>query len=79
MAADKHDADSVDESEFGLGTGFIDPITRVNRDGMEPHHHLAEIYALPKTFDGSGGVAERDPETTPVPRLLPGETESDRA
>lgn len=76
--ADKHDPDSIDESEFGLGLGFIDPLSRVERTIPE-HQHLAEIYALPKTFDGSGGELERDVATTPVPRLLPGETEADRA
>jgi len=76
--SDKHDADSVDESEFGLGEGFIDPISRAARS-MPEHQQLAEIYSLPKTFDGSGGDVERDPTTTPVPRLLPGETEADRA
>lgn len=76
--SDKRDADSADESEFGLGTGFIDPIARADR-AIPVHQQLAEIYALPKTFAGSGGDAERDPTTTPVPRLLPGETEADRA
>jgi hypothetical protein len=75
--SDKHDADSWDESEFGLGPGFIDPISRANRN-VTPVQELAEIYALPKTFGGSGGDAERDPATTPVPRLAPGETEADR-
>jgi hypothetical protein len=37
-----------------------------------------EIKSLPKTFDGS--MPDRPtPETTPVPRLAPGETEADRA
>ena len=65
------------ESEFGMGEGFIDPIARADR-AMPEHQQLAEIYALPKTFDNS--MPERkSPEETPVPRLLPGETEADRA
>lgn len=79
MTGDKRtDQSEWEESEFGVGVGFIDPISRVDRS-MPEHQFLAEIFALPKTFDGSGGDAERDPETTPVPRLLPGETEADRA
>lgn len=75
--ADKRNVDDDQESEFGLGTGFIDPISRIDR-AMPEHQFLAEIYALPKTFDGSGGETDRNVETTPVPRLLPGETEADR-
>jgi len=73
---DKRDADSFDESEFGLGRDFIDPVSRAARS-MPEHQQLAEIYSLPKTFDGS--LPERPTvEETPVPRLLPGEVESDR-
>lgn len=73
---DKRDADSWEESEFGLGNGMIDPTARAAR-AIEPWQVMAEIKAMPKTFDGSmpnRGV----PETTPVPRLAPGETEADR-
>lgn len=73
---DKHDAESWDESEFGLGSGMIDPLSRAGRF-IGPHQELMEIYALPKTFDGS--MPDRPAqETTPVPRLLPGEEETDR-
>lgn len=66
------DADSWDESEFGLGSGMLDPDNRANRV-LEPHQELWEIKSLPKTFDNS--MPERpEPEETPVPRLLPGET-----
>jgi hypothetical protein len=73
---DKRDANSWDESEFGLGEGAIDPIARTERT-LPLHQELWEIYARPKTFDGSD---PQRPETveTPVPRLLPGEEESDR-
>jgi hypothetical protein len=75
----KHDADDDQESEFGLGEGMIDPANRQNRV-LEPWQEMAEIKALPKTFDKSldlqGG--RPTPDTTPVPRLLPGELESDR-
>lgn len=77
MPADKHDSNSSLESEFGLGSGVIDPVSRANRN-VTPEQELMEIYALPKTFDGSGGDVERNPATTPVPRLLPGETAADR-
>lgn len=73
----KHDPDSSDESEFGLGPGLIDPVLREQRVVTAEQERM-EIMALPKTFDGSGGGQERDPATTPVPRLLPGETEADR-
>lgn len=78
--SDKRDPDSADESEFGLGTGMIDSTARGER-AIEGYQELWEIYSLPHTFDGSldeqGG--RPSPETTPVPRLLPGETEADRA
>ena len=70
-------ADDPNESEFGLGPGMIDPVARADR-AIPVHQELWEIGALPKTFDGS--LADRpEPEETPVPRLLPGETELDRA
>lgn len=73
---DVHDADSPDESEFGLGLGYIDPVSRAGRF-ITPEQELAEIYALPKTFDGS--MPDRPiAAETPVPRLLPGEEETDR-
>lgn len=75
--SDKHDVDSWDESEFGLGPGLIDPISRANRN-VSAYQEAMEIRALPKTFGGSGGDVERDPATTPLPKLLPGETEADR-
>lgn len=74
---DIHDADSPDESEFGLGLGLIDPVTRAGRSGMPLHQELSEIYSRPKTFNE--GLTERpNLEDTPVPRLLPGEEEADR-
>ncbi len=75
--SDKRNADSNDESEFGLGTGFIDSGLRADR-ALPDHQRLAEIYAVPKTFDESSGAGLVSPEETPVPRLLPGEVESDR-
>jgi hypothetical protein len=73
---DTRDAESWEESEFGLGSGMIDPGERQTR-ALPLHQQMAEIYALPKTFDGS--MPDRPtPETTPVPRLAPGEKESDR-
>jgi hypothetical protein len=68
--------DDDQETEFGLGEGFIDPTNRENRQ-ITPEQELAEIYALPKTFDNSM-PNRQTPDTTPVPRLLPGELESDR-
>lgn len=76
MAGDKRDPDSAAESEFGLGAGMLDPIARGQR-AIESHQMGWEIAALPKTFDNS--MPDRpEPEETPVPRLLPGETEADR-
>lgn len=80
---DKRDADSLEESEFGLGEGMIDPVLRAEgRDAMPGHQQLWEIYARPKTFDDSAlglpGGERPAVEETPVPRLLPGETEADR-
>jgi hypothetical protein len=77
MTGDKRDAESWLESEFGLGEGFVDPIARAER-AMPPHQELAEIYAVPKTFDGSSEAGLVSPEETPVPKLLPGELETDR-
>jgi hypothetical protein len=77
MPGDKREVDSWSESEFGLGDGFIDPISRAERS-MPPHQALAEIYSLPHSFDGSSEAGMVPPEETPVPRLLPGEKESDR-
>lgn len=78
---DKRDAESWDESEFGLGSGMIDPGERASR-ALPVHQQMAEIYALPKTFDGSElglpGGSRGTAETTPVPKLAPGETEADR-
>lgn len=70
------DAESDDQSEFGLGSGMIDPGERLART-LSPWQAMAEIKARPKTFDNSNPL--RPPvETTPVPRLAPGEQESDR-
>lgn len=76
--SDVRDADSNDESEFGLGEGMMDATQRADgRDALSVHQQQWEIMALPKTFDGS--MPDRpDVETTPVPRLAPGEEESDR-
>jgi hypothetical protein len=73
------DVDNEEDSEFGLGSGLIDPTNRANRI-LEPWQESAEIAALPKTFDGSLDLQGGRPsvDTTPVPRLLPGETEADR-
>lgn len=78
--SDFHDPDSTDESEFGLGPGLIDPMVRANR-ALTNEQQLQEIYALPKTFDSANApsIVPTTPDTTPVPRLLPGETEADRA
>jgi hypothetical protein len=77
--SDLHDPDSADESEFGMGPGMIDAQNRQNRS-LPVEQELWEIYALPKTFDAeANGIDIGSPETTPVPRLLPGETEADRA
>lgn len=82
---DKRDNESWDESEFGLGEGMIDPVLRLEGrgdQGLPLHQELWEIAALPKTFDGSAaglpGGERPVVEETPVPRLLPGETETDR-
>jgi hypothetical protein len=76
VVAAKHDVDSPDESEFGLGSGLIDPIQRAGRF-VSAEQELQEIYALPKSFDGSYPDRKKQDET-PVPRLLPGESEADR-
>lgn len=81
--SDVRDADSFDESEFGLGTGMIDSRMRTDgRDALSPHQELWEIRSRPKTFGGSAlglpGGERPATEETPVPRLLPGETEADR-
>ena len=78
MPGDRRDANSVEETEFGLGAGMIDPGERETR-ALPVHQQLWEIYAVPRTFDGSGGDELLPPEEVPVPRLLPGEVESDRA
>jgi hypothetical protein len=79
---DKRDYNSWLESEFGIGENLLDPVSRVERT-LSAEQEMMEIYALPKTFDGSGaglpGGERPSQETTPVPRLLPGETEEDRA
>ena len=76
MSDSKRDADSWDQSEFGLGEGMIDPGERAARS-LPAHQQEWEILAMPKTFAGS--MPNRPtPETTPVPKLLPGEKESDR-
>lgn len=77
MPGDKRDNETWDESEFGLGSGVIDPIRRADRH-VSSHEEAMEIRALPSSFDGS--MPDRPtPEETPVPRLLPGEKETDRA
>jgi hypothetical protein len=76
MPGDKRDAEDWNESEFGLGSGIIDPVSRSAR-AFSAEDELKEIYSLPKTFDHS--MPDRPSvEETPVPRLLPGETEADR-
>ena len=76
MPADKRDAESWEESEFGLGAGVIDPVRRADRD-LSAEEFRMEILALPKTFDGSNPLRPSVAET-PVPRLLPGEEIEDR-
>lgn len=75
------DPDSWGESEFGADEGLIDAVRREGRF-LDPHEERMEILALPKTFGGSElgleGGARPTVETTPVPRLLPGEREADR-
>jgi hypothetical protein len=77
MPSDKRDTESWQETEFGLGDGVIDEGERAARS-LPLHQHLAEIYAVPKTFDGSSEDGLVPPEETPVPKLLPGEVEADR-
>jgi len=55
---------------------MIDEEMRAVR-AIPPYMEGWEIAALPKTFDGSN-PDRKPPEETPVPRLLPGETEADR-
>jgi hypothetical protein len=82
MGRDSRDPESFDESEYGLPEGLIEEGVREGRTGMSVEQSLQEIYARPKTFGGSEaglpGGERPDVETTPVPRLLPGETEEDR-
>lgn len=73
---DVRDPESWDESEFGLGNGMIDPGERRDRS-LAPWQEMAEIKALPKTFDHSM-LNRPTVQVTPVPRLAPGETEADR-
>lgn len=75
--SDKRNPDSDDESEFGLGRGMIDSGLRADR-ALPLHQELWEVYSVPKTFDGSSEAGLVKPEETPVPRLLPGEEETDR-
>jgi hypothetical protein len=74
MPGDVRD-ESGDESEFGLGEGMIDPISRRDR-AIPLHQELWEIAARPQTVDGA--VEVPPVEEVVVPRLLPGEEESDR-
>lgn len=74
---DKRNVEDWSESEFGFGKNLIDPISRLERT-LPLHQELTEIYSLPKTFDNSD-PERKLPEETPVPRLLPGEEETDRA
>jgi hypothetical protein len=77
MSDDPRDASLWDQSEFGLGEGMIDPVSRAERT-IPVEDELKEIYALPKTFDNS--MPDRPTvQETPVPRLGPNETEADRA
>lgn len=75
------DPDNVDQSEFGLGSGMIDPGERADRS-LPLQQELWEIKSRPKTYSGSEkglpGGARPAIEDTPVPRLAPGETEADR-
>lgn len=61
---------------------MIDPVSRRNRT-LTPEQEMWEIKSRPKTFGGSEaglpGGERPELEETPVPRLLPGEEESDRA
>lgn len=65
-----------DGSEFGLAPGMLDAEERAQRT-LSAEDQLREIYALPKSFGGSM-PDRKEPEETPVPRLLPGEKEDDR-
>lgn len=77
--SDFHDLDDSEETEFGLGPGLIDPQVRSTR-ALSGAQQLQEIYAKPHTFDSEANkIDPGDPTTTPVPRLLPGETAADRA
>lgn len=81
MSDYSRDPDSEDVSEFGLGTGMIDSRSREDRN-LSPLQQMWEIKSLPKTYAGSElglpGGERPDVETTPVPRLLPGEEATDR-
>lgn len=81
MSDDPRDVESLEQTEFGLGTGIIDPTQRKERT-LSAEDQLREIYSRPKTFGGSHlglpGGERPELEETPVPRLLPGETEADR-
>lgn len=74
--SDTRDDSNVEESEFGLGPGMIDARARADR-ALESYQEAWEIKAMPKSFDNSL-PGRLPPEETPVPRLLPGETEADR-
>lgn len=68
--------DEDEATEFGGGPGLIDPVSRNDRL-VSAEQELQEIYSLPKSFGGS--LPNRPTQDkTPVPRLLPGESESDR-
>lgn len=81
MSDDPRDANSVDQSEFGLGPGMIDPVSRRNRT-LPVEQQMWEIKSRPKTFGGSAaglpGGERPELDETPVPRLLPGEEAADR-
>lgn len=78
---DKRNVEDWSESEYGIGKNLLDPVARAERN-VTAEQEMMEIYALPRTFGGSAlemeGGERPSQETTPVPRLLPGETEADR-
>lgn len=76
-------------SEFGLPEGLIPDELRVQRrEALQPWQEMQEVSAVPD-FGGEAEAAaavsagradarELNPETAPLPRLLPGETIADR-
>jgi hypothetical protein len=69
--------ESEDSTEFGGDIGMFFTIERSSRS-LPTHQQLWEIAARTHPFGGVGTPA-LPVDKTPVPKLLPGETEADRA